>query len=49
VPATAMSGDPVWILSCGAYSASYTTQSFNGFPPLPHRFVGGRRFAGACG
>ncbi|MFB6726680.1 ornithine decarboxylase [Kribbella sp. NPDC056345] len=35
VPATIGSGDPVWILSCGAYSTSYTTQRFNGFEPLP--------------
>lgn len=49
VPASAASGDPVWILSCGAYSTSYTTHGFNGFPPLPHRFVGGRRLAGTAG
>jgi ornithine decarboxylase len=36
VPKAAASGDPVWILSCGAYSTSYTTQGFNGFNPLPH-------------
>ncbi|WP_405060045.1 ornithine decarboxylase [Kribbella sp. NBC_01505] len=35
VPEDIISGDPVWILSCGAYSTSYTTQRFNGFEPLP--------------
>ncbi len=33
VPAALESGDPVWILSCGAYATSYTTQGFNGFGP----------------
>lgn len=41
VPKAAASGDPVWVLSCGAYAASYTTQGFNGFDPLPHTTVGG--------
>ena len=36
VPRTVVSGDPVWILSCGAYSTSYTTVGFNGFSPLPY-------------
>jgi ornithine decarboxylase len=35
VPRGAASGDPVWILSCGAYSTSYMTIGFNGFSPLP--------------
>ncbi|TDD61619.1 type III PLP-dependent enzyme [Kribbella antibiotica] len=35
VPEAIFSGEPVWILSCGAYSTSYTTQRFNGFEPLP--------------
>lgn len=35
VPKDLKSGDPVWLLSCGAYSVSYTTQGFNGFKPLP--------------
>lgn len=39
VPAGLESGDPVWILSCGAYATSYTTQGFNGIDPLPHRQV----------
>ncbi|MFG2628567.1 type III PLP-dependent enzyme [Streptomyces sp. NPDC048473] len=36
VPKSADSGDPVWILSCGAYATSYMTQGFNGFNPLPY-------------
>lgn len=39
VPKGLMSGDPVWILSCGAYSTSYMTQGFNGFKPLPLSFI----------
>ncbi|CAL9410940.1 Diaminopimelate decarboxylase [Streptomyces sp. enrichment culture] len=35
VPRAAASGDPVWVLSAGAYAASYTTEEFNGFGPLP--------------
>jgi ornithine decarboxylase len=35
VPAKAVSGDPVWVLSSGAYATSYTTRGFNGFGPLP--------------
>ena len=45
VPRGAASGDPVWILSCGAYSTSYTTLGFNGFSPLPHMLVHGERAA----
>jgi ornithine decarboxylase len=45
VPRTAASGDPVWILSCGAYSISYTTLGFNGFSPLPHTLIRGERLA----
>jgi ornithine decarboxylase len=41
VPKDLASGDPVWILACGAYSVSYMTQGFNGFPPLPYTVVGG--------
>ncbi|HET8662280.1 MAG TPA: hypothetical protein VFM55_25280 [Micromonosporaceae bacterium] len=40
VPKAAASGDPVWILSCGAYATSYTTLGFNGFAPLPYTAVG---------
>jgi ornithine decarboxylase len=39
VPKDLRSGDPVWILSSGAYSVSYTTVGFNGFDPLPHTMV----------
>ncbi|MBL1084163.1 type III PLP-dependent enzyme [Streptomyces actinomycinicus] len=35
VPRSLASGDPVWILSAGAYATSYTTQGFNGIRPLP--------------
>ncbi|MFJ9862597.1 type III PLP-dependent enzyme [Streptomyces sp. NPDC101165] len=35
VPRDLASGDPVWILSAGAYATSYTTQGFNGIRPLP--------------
>jgi ornithine decarboxylase len=45
VPRAAVSGDPVWILSSGAYSASYTTLGFNGFSPLPHRLIHSERMA----
>jgi ornithine decarboxylase len=41
VPKAAASGDPVWIFSCGAYAASYTTQGFNGFGPLPYTCIHG--------
>jgi len=36
VPLAVASGDPVWILSSGAYAVSYLTQGFNGFDPLPY-------------
>ncbi|MER5353081.1 type III PLP-dependent enzyme [Kitasatospora sp. NPDC002551] len=39
VPRDTASGDPVWILSCGAYATAYTTRGFNGFPPLPYSCV----------
>ncbi|GAA1345803.1 type III PLP-dependent enzyme [Streptomyces sanglieri] len=41
VPCTIASGDPVWVHSCGAYAAAYTTQGFNGFAPLPYTCIGG--------
>ncbi|WP_399082594.1 type III PLP-dependent enzyme [Streptomyces sp. BBFR2] len=41
VPADAASGDPVWILSTGAYALSYMTRQFNGFDPLPYTCVTG--------
>jgi ornithine decarboxylase len=48
VPAALASGEPVWILSCGAYAASYTTQGFNGFDPLPQEWVRGPRVRAAA-
>jgi len=36
VPAGLTSGDPVWVLSSGAYAISYMSRGFNGFDPLPH-------------
>jgi ornithine decarboxylase len=39
VPETVASGDPVWVLSAGAYAVSYTTRGFNGFGPLPYECV----------
>ncbi|WP_078901575.1 type III PLP-dependent enzyme [Actinacidiphila yeochonensis] len=41
VPRALASGDPVWVLSAGAYAVSYTTMGFNGFDPLPYVCVGG--------
>ncbi|MFC4034858.1 type III PLP-dependent enzyme [Streptomyces polygonati] len=39
VPEALASGDPVWVLSSGAYAVSYMTQGFNGFSPLPFTCV----------
>lgn len=36
MPRGLASGDPVWILSAGAYATGYMTQGFNGFGPLSH-------------
>jgi ornithine decarboxylase len=41
VPRELASGDPVWVLSCGAYAISYMTQGFNGFDPLPYTWTDG--------
>ncbi|WP_051966356.1 type III PLP-dependent enzyme [Kitasatospora mediocidica] len=41
VPRALASGDPVWILSSGAYAVSYLTQGFNGFAPLPYTVLPG--------
>ncbi|MFF7154294.1 alanine racemase [Streptomyces sp. NPDC008139] len=41
VPESVESGDPVWVLSSGAYAVSYMTQGFNGFSPLPYVCVRG--------
>jgi ornithine decarboxylase len=49
VPITAASGDPVWILSSGAYSVSYLTRGFNGFDPLQHLAVSGEPAAVGIG
>ncbi|WP_245614061.1 type III PLP-dependent enzyme [Actinokineospora inagensis] len=43
VPSQLRSGDPVWIMACGAYATSYTTLGFNGFAPLPLAFLPGER------
>jgi diaminopimelate decarboxylase/ribosomal protein S18 acetylase RimI-like enzyme len=43
VPASLESGEPVWILSCGAYATSYTTRGFNGIDPLPVHWARGPR------
>ncbi|MER6499689.1 type III PLP-dependent enzyme [Streptomyces sp. NPDC001455] len=42
VPRAVASGDPVWILSCGAYATGYMTQGFNGFDPLPATWTDGQ-------
>ncbi|CAM5372288.1 ornithine decarboxylase OS=Streptomyces tendae OX=1932 GN=GUR47_31805 PE=3 SV=1 [Streptomyces tendae] len=47
VPEALASGDPVWVLSSGAYATSYTTQGFNGFAPLPYAFAGRPEGSGA--
>ncbi|MGQ4511091.1 type III PLP-dependent enzyme [Streptomyces sp. DW26H14] len=41
VPEALASGDPVWVVSSGAYATSYMTQGFNGFSPLPYTCVSG--------
>ena len=41
VPKAVASGDPVWVLSCGAYATSYMTQGFNGFAPLRYTSIHG--------
>jgi ornithine decarboxylase len=41
VPEAVASGDPVWVLSSGAYAISYMTQGFNGFSPLPYTCMRG--------
>ena len=33
-------GDRLYWLSCGAYTGSYASVEFNGFPPLPTYFIG---------
>ncbi|MGW0759251.1 type III PLP-dependent enzyme [Streptomyces sp. NPDC002814] len=43
VPKDLASGDPVWVLSSGAYAISYMTRGFNGFDPLPYTCTNGWR------
>ncbi len=40
LPTALRAGDHVDILDAGAYTASYSSVSFNGFPPLPTHVVG---------
>ena len=42
LPLALRPGDPVDILDTGAYTASYASVSFNGFPPLPTYCLEGR-------
>ncbi|MEV8291988.1 type III PLP-dependent enzyme [Streptomyces rochei] len=49
VPKALASGDPVWVLSCGAYAAGYTTVGFNGYAPLPYACAGRAERTGADG
>jgi diaminopimelate decarboxylase len=39
LPVTLRAGDSVVIEAAGAYTASYASRCFNGFPPLAERFV----------
>jgi len=39
LPAYIKPGDKVYWLSCGAYTSSYASVEFNGFPPIPVYFV----------
>ncbi|GAA3354997.1 MULTISPECIES: type III PLP-dependent enzyme [Saccharopolyspora] len=41
LPLTLRAGDTVDLLSAGAYTASYASVGFNGFPPLPTRCIDG--------
>lgn len=43
LPTTLRAGDPVRILDAGAYTASYSSVSFNGFPPLTVHVMGAER------
>ncbi len=43
LPTTLRAGDPIRILDTGAYTASYSSVSFNGFPPLTVRVIGAER------
>ena len=39
LPVSLQHGDAVFFLNVGAYSTSYATQSFNGFPPLAEHYI----------
>ena len=39
LPSYIKPGDRVYWLSCGAYTSSYASVEFNGFPPIPTYFV----------
>ena len=39
LPSYIKPGDRVYWLSCGAYTSSYASVEFNGFPPIPAYFV----------
>ena len=39
LPLALASGDPVLILAAGAYTTSYASVGFNGFPPLDAIYV----------
>jgi ornithine decarboxylase len=41
LPVALRAGDHVDLLAAGAYTHSYSTVGFNGFPPLSQHFVGG--------
>jgi ornithine decarboxylase len=40
LPLSLRGGDTLDILAAGAYTASYSSVAFNGFPPLPTYCVG---------
>lgn len=43
LPTTLRAGDSIRILETGAYTASYSSVSFNGFPPLTVHVIGAER------
>ena len=49
LPVTLRPGDRVEIDDAGAYTASYASVAFNGFPPLPTYFVGTAAAGGGRG
>ncbi len=42
LPSRIEPGDRIYWLTCGAYTTSYASVGFNGFPPLKTYFVGGK-------